>query len=165
VPLFSLLRLQLDTGEVQLSWPGNSGKPLAITLPLSLTYSRVACGIMIGFVINFVIAAATNTLDGQPNAGLNEHGGRYHALQWIAAAPVVPSLLLFIAVCFCYESPRFYMRPGTPNYNLDRAFRNLLSVRPTGVRSAYFMMPQLSLTGFLASSHSRLFPDLVVYSR
>ncbi|KAF4417406.1 myo-inositol transport ITR1 [Fusarium acutatum] len=58
----------------------------------------VACGIMIGFVINFVIAAATNTLDGQPNAGLNERGGRYHALQWIAAAPVVPSVLLFIAL-------------------------------------------------------------------
>ncbi|EXM21162.1 Sugar/inositol transporter [Fusarium oxysporum f. sp. vasinfectum] len=95
----------------------------------------VACGIMIGFVINFVIAATTNTLDGQPNAGLNEHGGRYHALQWIAAAPVVPSVLLFIAVCFCYESPRFYMRPGTPNYNLDRAFRNLLQVRPTRLQA------------------------------
>ncbi|EMT66921.1 Putative polyol transporter 2 [Fusarium odoratissimum] len=95
----------------------------------------VACGIMIGFVINFVIAAATNTLDGQPNSGLNEHGGRYHALQWIAAAPVVPSVLLFIAVCFCYESPRFYMRPGTPNYNLDRAFRNLLQVRPTRLQA------------------------------
>ncbi|KAF5559575.1 polyol transporter 2 [Fusarium phyllophilum] len=95
----------------------------------------VACGIMIGFVINFVIAAATNTLDGQPNAGLNERGGRYHALQWIAAAPVVPSVLLFIAVCFCYESPRFYMRPGTPNYNLDRAFRNLLQVRPTRLQA------------------------------
>ncbi|KAG7416924.1 putative polyol transporter 3 [Fusarium oxysporum f. sp. rapae] len=95
----------------------------------------VACGIMIGFVINFVIAAATNTLDGQPSAGLNEHGGRYHALQWIAAAPVVPSVLLFIAVCFCYESPRFYMRPGTPNYNLDRAFRNLLQVRPTRLQA------------------------------
>ncbi|CZR38379.1 uncharacterized protein FPRO_06430 [Fusarium proliferatum ET1] len=95
----------------------------------------VACGIMIGFVINFVIAAATNTLDGQPNAGLNERGGRYHALQWIAAAPVVPSILLFIAVCFCYESPRFYMRPGTPNYNLDRAFRNLLQVRPTRLQA------------------------------
>ncbi|ENH65098.1 Putative polyol transporter 2 [Fusarium oxysporum f. sp. cubense race 1] len=95
----------------------------------------VACGIMIGFVINFVIAATTNTLDGQPNAGLNEHGGRYHALQWIAAAPVVPSVLLFIAVCFCYESPRFYMRPGTPSYNLDRAFRNLLQVRPTRLQA------------------------------
>ncbi|KAI1012020.1 hypothetical protein LB503_004225 [Fusarium chuoi] len=95
----------------------------------------VACGIMIGFVINFVIAAATSTLDGQPNAGLNEHGGRYHALQWIAAAPVVPSVLLLIAVCFCYESPRFYMRPGTPNYNLDRAFRNLLQVRPTRLQA------------------------------
>ncbi|KAF4339240.1 myo-inositol transport ITR1 [Fusarium beomiforme] len=95
----------------------------------------VACGIMIGFVINFVIAAATNTLDGQPNANLNEHGGRYHALQWIAAAPTVPSLLLFVAVCFCYESPRFYMRPGTPNYNLDRAFRILLQVRPTRLQA------------------------------
>ncbi|KAH7178010.1 hypothetical protein DER46DRAFT_621727 [Fusarium sp. MPI-SDFR-AT-0072] len=109
----------------------------AVSAPIlaSETALWVACGIMIGFVINFVIAAATNTLDGQPSAGLNEHGGRYHALQWIAAAPVVPSVLLFIAVCFCYESPRFYMRPGTPNYNLDRAFRNLLQVRPTRLQA------------------------------
>ncbi|EWG53749.1 hypothetical protein FVEG_12113 [Fusarium verticillioides 7600] len=121
VLLFWHLRQQLDIGVDQLSSPGNSGK--------------VACGIMIGFVINFVIAAATNTLDGQPNAGLNERGGRYHTLQWIAAAPVVPSVLLFIAVCFCYESPRFYMRPGTPSYNLDRAFRNLLQVRPTRLQA------------------------------
>ncbi|KAM5516494.1 hypothetical protein FOXYSP1_03445 [Fusarium oxysporum f. sp. phaseoli] len=135
VPLFSLLRRQLDIGEAQLSSPGNSGRSIASTLLPLLTFFRVACGIMIGFVINFVIAAATNTLDGQPNAGLNEHGGRYHALQWIAAAPVVPSVLLFIAVCFCYESPRFYMRPGTPNYNLDRAFRNLLQVRPTRLQA------------------------------
>lgn len=134
--LFSLLRLQLDTGAAQLSLPGSSGESFSSTLLPVLIFFRVACGIMIGFVINFVIAAATNTLDGQPNAGLNERGGRYHALQWIAAAPVVPSILLFIAVCFCYESPRFYMRPGTPNYNLDRAFRNLLQVRPTRVRSA-----------------------------
>ncbi|KAF4958512.1 hypothetical protein FSARC_11013 [Fusarium sarcochroum] len=95
----------------------------------------VACGIMIGFVVNFVISAATNTLDGQPNERLNDHGGRYHALQWIAAAPVVPSLFLFIAVCFCYESPRFYMRPGTPNYNLDRAFDILLQVRQTRLQA------------------------------
>ncbi|KAM0550608.1 hypothetical protein ACHAPJ_008866 [Fusarium lateritium] len=95
----------------------------------------VACGIMIGFVVNFVISAATNTLNGQPNEDLSEHGGRYHALQWIAAAPVVPSLLLFISVCFCYESPRFYMRPGTPNYNLDRAFDILLQVRQTRLQA------------------------------
>ncbi|KAJ4247776.1 hypothetical protein NW762_012985 [Fusarium torreyae] len=95
----------------------------------------VACGIMIGFVVNFVISAATDTLNGQPNERLGQHGGRYHALQWIAAAPVVPSLLLFIAVCFCYESPRFYMRPGTPNYNLDRAFDILLQVRQTRLQA------------------------------
>lgn len=142
--LFWLLRQQLDIGVDQLSSPGNYGKSITSTLLPLLTFFRVACGIMIGFVINFVIAAATNTLDGQPNAGLNERGGRYHALQWIAAAPVVPSVLLFIAVCFCYESPRFYMRPGTPNYNLDRAFRNLLQVRPTRVRSVGCVFPKHS---------------------
>jgi hypothetical protein len=88
---------------------------------------------MIGFVVNFIIAAATNTLDGKPNTEPNLHGGRYHALQWIAAAPAVPSLLLLIAVCHCYESPRFYMRPDTPNYNLSRAFDILLQVRKTRV--------------------------------
>ncbi|EKJ75378.1 hypothetical protein NXS19_013196 [Fusarium pseudograminearum] len=95
----------------------------------------VACGIMIGFVANFVIAAATNTLDGHPNAETNQHGGRYYALQWIAAAPAVPSLLLFIAVCYCYESPRFYMRPDSPNYDLDRAFKILLQVRKTRLQA------------------------------
>ena len=96
---------------------------------------RVACGIMIGFVVNFIIAAGTTTLEGDPNTQLNIHDGRYHALQWIAAAPAVPSLLLLIAVCYCYESPRFYMRPGTPNYNLSRAFDILLQVRKTRVIS------------------------------
>ncbi|CEI40084.1 unnamed protein product [Fusarium venenatum] len=95
----------------------------------------VACGIMIGFVANFIISAATNTLDGKPNAEHNQQGGRYHALQWIAAAPAIPSLLLFIAVCYCYESPRFYMRPDTPNYNLGRAFDILLQVRKTKLQA------------------------------
>ncbi|CAG7559720.1 unnamed protein product [Fusarium equiseti] len=95
----------------------------------------VACGIMIGFVVNFIIAAGTTTLEGDPNTELNLHGGRYHALQWIAAAPAVPSLLLLIAVCYCYESPRFYMRPGTPNYNLSRAFDILLQVRKTRLQA------------------------------
>lgn len=88
---------------------------------------------MIGFVVNFIIAAATGTLDGEPNTKLSLHGGRYHALQSIAIAPAVPSLFLFIAVCYCYESPRFYMRRGTPNYNLGRAFDVLLQVRKTRV--------------------------------
>ncbi|XEU95828.1 hypothetical protein FSHL1_001113 [Fusarium sambucinum] len=95
----------------------------------------VACGIMIGFVANFIISAATNTLDGKPNVEPNQHGGRYHALQWIAAAPAIPSLLLLIAVCYCYESPRFYMRPDTPNYNLGRAFDILLQVRKTRLQA------------------------------
>ncbi|RBR06878.1 uncharacterized protein FIESC28_10913 [Fusarium coffeatum] len=95
----------------------------------------VACGIMIGFVVNFIIAAGTTTLEGDPNTQLNIHDGRYHALQWIAAAPAVPSLLLLVAVCYCYESPRFYMRPGTPNYNLSRAFDILLQVRKTRLQA------------------------------
>ncbi|KAH7245821.1 major facilitator superfamily domain-containing protein [Fusarium tricinctum] len=95
----------------------------------------VACGIMIGFVFNFVISAATATLDSSPDSSLDKHGSRYHALQWIAAAPAIPVLFLLVAVCFCYESPRFHMRPGTPNYDLERAYNILIQVRQTRLQA------------------------------
>jgi hypothetical protein len=110
---------------------------------------------MIGFVVNLVIASATNVLDTVPshiyhifseNRTEIENGieimtpfsssgyqSRYLAFQLILGAPLVPSILLLIALCFCYESPRFYMRPGTPNYNLERAFEILRKVRKNEV--------------------------------
>jgi hypothetical protein len=101
---------------------------------------------MIGFVFNFVISSATTTLDGSPDSGLGKHDSRYHALQWIAAAPAAPALFLLVAVCFCYESPRFYMRPGTPNYNLERAFNILIQVRQTPVGPCVLISFQFMLT-------------------
>lgn len=105
---------------------------------------------MIGFVVNLVIASATNVLDTVPSHiyrivrenrpdvimdpfSSSGYQSRYLAFQLILGAPLVPSILLLIALCFCYESPRFYMRPGTPNYNLERAFEILRKVRKSEV--------------------------------
>ncbi|KAF4470086.1 myo-inositol transport ITR1 [Fusarium albosuccineum] len=95
----------------------------------------VACGIMVGFVVNFAISGATDTLSSAPSGKLHQHDSRYRAFQWILGAPAVPALFLLIAVCFCYESPRFYMRPNTPNYNLGRAFEILRKVRQTDLQA------------------------------
>lgn len=97
---------------------------------------------MVGSIVNLVIAHAANVLDSQPqalnatteqSANSTEFIARYRALQYILGAPLVPAVFLIIALCFCYESPRFYMRPGTPTYNLDRAYEILLKVRKTRV--------------------------------
>lgn len=110
---------------------------------------------MIGFVVNLVIASATRVLDTVPSHiyhivsenrteikngieimtpfSFSDYQSRYLAFQLILGAPLVPSILLLIALCFCYESPRFYMRPGTPNYNLERAFEILRKVRKNEV--------------------------------
>jgi hypothetical protein len=84
---------------------------------------RVACGILMGSVINMAIADATGYLeeDGKNRSRL--------ALRLILGAPAVPALLLLIAVAMCYESPRYYMRSDTPGYSIDRAFQILLKIR------------------------------------
>ncbi|KAH7237737.1 uncharacterized protein BKA55DRAFT_578249 [Fusarium redolens] len=83
----------------------------------------VACGILMGSVINMAIADATGYLeeDGKNRSRL--------ALRLILGAPAVPALLLLIAVAMCYESPRYYMRSDTPGYSIDRAFQILLKIR------------------------------------
>ncbi|KAF5538019.1 myo-inositol transport ITR1 [Fusarium phyllophilum] len=83
----------------------------------------VACGILMGSVINMAIAAGTGYLgkDGQSRSRL--------ALRLILGAPAVPALFLLIAVAMCYESPRYYMRSDTPGYSIDRAFQILLKIR------------------------------------
>ncbi|KAK7429139.1 hypothetical protein QQZ08_004354 [Neonectria magnoliae] len=93
----------------------------------------VACGIMIGFVVNLVIAAAAQTLHSRPGNDTDDR--RLLTFQLILGAPLVPALLLAVAVCFCYESPRFYMRPNTPNYNLARALTILEKVRDTRLQA------------------------------
>lgn len=93
---------------------------------------RVACGIMMGFVVNLVIARATRALYLSQEEILAKNRG-YLTFQLILGAPLVPALFLLLAVCFCYESPRFYMRPDAPNFNIQRAFNILLQVRPTRV--------------------------------
>ncbi|KAH7024090.1 hypothetical protein EDB80DRAFT_699202 [Ilyonectria destructans] len=95
----------------------------------------VACGIMVGFGVNLIIAAVVGTLESQPVPPSDSSHLRRLTLQLILGAPLVPALLLFVAVCFCYESPRFYMRPNTPNFNLERAFNVLLAVRETRLQA------------------------------
>ncbi|KPM41126.1 hypothetical protein AK830_g5433 [Neonectria ditissima] len=93
----------------------------------------VACGIMIGFVVNLIIAAAAQTLNSKPEDDKSDH--RRLTFQLILGAPLVPALFLALAVCFCYESPRFYMRPNTPNYDLALALKILEKVRETRLQA------------------------------
>ncbi|KAF5600443.1 myo-inositol transport ITR1 [Fusarium pseudoanthophilum] len=90
----------------------------------------VACGILMGSVINMAIADATGYL-GQDGGYLGQDGEDKSrlALRLILGAPAVPALLLLIAVAMCYESPRYYMRSDTPGYSIDRAFQILLKIR------------------------------------
>ncbi|KLO93135.1 sorbitol transporter [Fusarium fujikuroi] len=83
----------------------------------------VACGILIGSVINMAIADATGYLR------QDEESRSRLALRLILGAPAVPALFLLIAVAMCYESPRYYMRSDTPGYSIDRAFQILLKIR------------------------------------
>ncbi|KAF4946659.1 hypothetical protein FGADI_11007 [Fusarium gaditjirri] len=83
----------------------------------------VACGILMGSVINMAIADATGYLE-----QAKDNKSRL-ALRLILGAPAVPALFLLIAVAMCYESPRYYMRSDTPGYSIDRAFQILLKIR------------------------------------
>ncbi|KAF4960244.1 hypothetical protein FSARC_10532 [Fusarium sarcochroum] len=83
----------------------------------------VACGILIGSVVNMIIAATTGYLD-EENADKSRL-----ALRLILGAPAVPAFFLIIAVSMCYESPRYYMRYDTPGFSIDRAFQILLKIR------------------------------------
>ncbi|KAH7312599.1 hypothetical protein B0I35DRAFT_481042 [Stachybotrys elegans] len=96
----------------------------------------VAFGIMAGFVVNLVIAQIVGALaiplyDTDPE----NQGAQHLAMQLILGAPVVPSLALFVAVYFCYESPHFYLREDSPNFNPDRALATLMAIRPTRLQA------------------------------
>ena len=75
-----------------------------------------------GFVFNLIFtAAATEDI----------------TLGLILGAPSVPALILLIALVFCPESPRYYMRPSSPNYNPSKAYSILLRLRNTEVGLKY----------------------------
>lgn len=76
---------------------------------------------MVGFAANLILAKA---------------GSERLVLQLILGAPAVPALLLLVSVAYCYESPRFYMRRGTPNYDPEKAWQILRHVRNTPVSSS-----------------------------
>ncbi|KAH8899129.1 MFS general substrate transporter [Thozetella sp. PMI_491] len=93
----------------------------------------VAFGIMAGAAANLVIAGASDVFaiknPDQPVLDYLNQGTPTTYLRLILGAPLAPALCLLISVAFCYESPRFYMRQGTPNYDPDRAYKITIQVR------------------------------------
>lgn len=73
---------------------------------------------MMGFVFNIIFTTA-------PSDKLT--------LQLILGAPFVPAVVLLVALCFCPESPRYYMRRRSPKYNPATAYKLLLRLRSTEV--------------------------------
>ncbi len=79
---------------------------------------RVAFGIMMGFVFNIIFTtASSDTL----------------TVQLILGAPFVPAVVLLVALWFCPESPRYYMRRRSQNYDPAKAYGLLLRLRSTEV--------------------------------
>ena len=73
---------------------------------------------MMGFVFNIIFMTA-------PSDKLT--------LQLILGAPFVPAVVLLIALWFCPESPRYYMRRASRKYDPAKAYRLLLRLRSTEV--------------------------------
>ncbi|KAL7951280.1 MFS general substrate transporter [Trichoderma barbatum] len=80
----------------------------------------VAFGIMLGFAFNLIFTRARSDAT---------------TLALINAAPMVPSLVLFIIVLFfCPESPRYHLTRG-PNYNVQKAFICMAKIRNTELQA------------------------------
>lgn len=118
---------------------------------------------MVGFVVNIVIASIGDSLDSKTDeiGGLNPSpdSREYPTLQFILGAPVIPSVALLIAVYFCYESPRFYMREDSPNFNPQEALRILQAIRPTKVGAKETQARLNGTDRLVVTSHERLHPD------
>lgn len=80
----------------------------------------VAFGIMIGFAFNLIFYTA---------------GNDKLSLQLMLGAPLVPSIFLMIGLYFCPESPRYYMRRRTANYNPEKAYNILRRLRKTELQA------------------------------
>lgn len=79
-------------------------------------------------MFNLAIAKWNNALDGH-----SPQDNQNHALQQILGAPFVPAVILLVSLCWCMESPRYYMQLGTPHRNPSRAYEILLRARKTQV--------------------------------
>ncbi|KAI1208183.1 uncharacterized protein F4807DRAFT_155344 [Annulohypoxylon truncatum] len=95
----------------------------------------VAFGIMMGFVFNLAFWASTSD-----NPKLT--------VQLILGSPCVPAIFLLIGLYFCPESPRYYLRRTTPNYNPQKAYEILLKIRKTelqALRDVYLVYKSVQL--------------------
>jgi hypothetical protein len=139
-------------GSIVLAW--QLWYVMPIFYLLLLIDPRVACGILVGSIINIAIANATGYLhEGEDRSRL--------ALRLILGAPAVPALFLIFAVAMCYESPRYYMRSDTPGYNIDRAFSILLKIRSHRVGPLSFYIFSNANIARLALGLTRPHPHLV----
>ncbi|KAI1458215.1 hypothetical protein F4805DRAFT_151026 [Annulohypoxylon moriforme] len=93
----------------------------------------VAFGIMMSFVFNLAFYKASS-----PRL----------SVQLILGSPCVPAIFLLIGLCFCPESPRYYMRRRTSSYNPQRAYEILLKLRKTklqALRDVYLVYKSVQL--------------------
>ena len=90
---------------------------------------RVAFGIMGGFLFNLIFVSATKEGQSELTVAL------------ILASPMVPSLVLFCILIFCPESPRYYMRQGSPRYSPKKAFDIFSKLRSCEVSPAVQFLP------------------------
>ncbi|GAB1315576.1 hypothetical protein MFIFM68171_05786 [Madurella fahalii] len=79
----------------------------------------VACGIFSSYSMNLLFFLATPLT----------------TLRLILAAPVIPALMLMLAVYFVPESPRFYLRPHRGKYNPEKAYQELRRLRTTELQA------------------------------
>ena len=77
---------------------------------------RVALGIMTSFAFNLLFWTAPSPVK---------------SAQLILGSPLVPATFLALAIPFCPESPRYYLKKGQEDY--AKAYESLLKVRNTEV--------------------------------
>ncbi|KAK7957326.1 glycosyl hydrolase [Apiospora aurea] len=75
----------------------------------------VACGLMIGLLLNLIFAATIRVDD--------------IVLGLMLGSPAVPAVILLFVLWSCPESPRYYMRVGSKNFNPKRAYQELRKIR------------------------------------
>ncbi|KAK1761997.1 hypothetical protein QBC33DRAFT_602390 [Phialemonium atrogriseum] len=99
----------------------------------------VAFGMMIGFVFNLIFTSAKSDST---------------TVRLILGAPMVPSLMLLAGLYFCPESPRYYMRPRSLNYNPAKAYKILRRLRKTelqALRDVYLVYKSIEQEYYLGA--------------
>ncbi|KAI0909497.1 sugar transporter-domain-containing protein [Ustulina deusta] len=74
----------------------------------------VAFGIAIGFAFNLIFYTARDSRT---------------IKQLILGAPLVPSIFLLASLCFCAESPRYYMRRQSAHFDPEKAYAIMVRLR------------------------------------